>query len=304
MSVAESAHASPAATYDELVVIEPHSGWRLIDTAELWRYRDLLYFMIWRDIKVRYKQSVLGIGWVVFQPLVQMVAFTLVVGLMFGMEAPDGVPYPLFNFAALIPWTYFSQGVTRASGSLVQGSNLIKKVYFPRLIMPLAGVLSGLIDLAIALAILFVLALAFHLSPALTLGNMALPDFSWSPGWEMLWLPPFVLLASLTAIGLGLWASALMVQFRDVALILPFFVQTAMYACPVLYPSSEVPQSWHWVYFMNPMAGVVDGFRWAVLGGLRPDFSMLGVSTAVALVVCITGLLVFRRMEQTFADVV
>ncbi len=303
MSVSEPAR-TPVASADDVFVIEAHSGWRVVDFAELWRYRDLLYFMVWRDIKVRYKQSVLGIGWVVFQPLVQMVAFTLIIGLMFGMGAPDGVPYPLFNFAALIPWTYFSQGVTRAAGSLVQGSNLLKKVYFPRLIMPLAGVLSGLIDLVIALGILFVLALVFHVAPAMELGALVLPDYSWSPGWELLWLPAFVLLASVAAIGLGLWASALMVQFRDVALILPFFVQTALYACPVLYPSSEVPERWHGLYYCNPMAGVIDGFRWTVLGGQRPELGLLLLSGAVALVLCASGLLVFRRMERTFADVV
>ena len=279
--------ADPASTAPVLKVIEASSGWRLIDWRELWHYRDLFYFLVWRDVKVRYAQSVLGIGWAVIRPVFSMIVFTIVFGNLANV-ASDGVPYAIFSYAALVPWTYFSSALTGASSSLVGASGMISKVYFPRLIIPLTTVLSNLVDFAIALLILFGLMVWFGMWPTI---------------WALL-LPLLVLLMMLTATGLGMWLTALAIQYRDVNYGLSFAVQLLMYAAPVVYPASSIPQQYRWLYGLNPMAGVIEGFRSALLGTNPMPWDLLLPGTIVAIIVSIGGALYFRRMERIFADVV
>jgi lipopolysaccharide transport system permease protein len=271
----------------ERTVIEPSPGWRLIDWRELWRYRDLFYFLVWRDVKVRYAQSILGIGWALVRPLFSMVVFSVVFGRLAKVSS-DGVPYPIFSYAALVPWTYFASALTDAGGSLLGASGMITKVYFPRLIVPLTAVLSNLVDFAIALLILF--------------GMMAWYGI-WPTAWALL-LPLFVLLMMLTAAGMGMWLTALAIQYRDVRYGLSFAVQLLMYAAPVVYPASGVPTPFRWLYGLNPMAGAIEGFRAALLGTVPMPWDLLLPGTIVAVVAFVAGALYFRRMEKTFADVV
>ena len=279
--------ATQQQTGPELTVIEASSGWRLIDWRELWRYRDLFYFLVWRNVKVRYAQSILGIGWAVIRPVFSMIVFSIVFGNL-AKIASDGVPYAVFSYAALVPWTYFSSALTGASGSLVGASGMISKVYFPRLIIPLTTVLSNLVDFAIALLILFGLMVWFGMQPTI---------------WALL-LPLLVLLMMLTATGLGMWLTALAIQYRDVNYGLSFAVQLLMYAAPVVYPASSIPQQYRWLYGLNPMAGVIEGFRSALLGTNPMPWDLLLPGTIVAIIVFIAGALYFRRMERIFADVV
>jgi len=279
--------ATQQQTGPELTVIEASSGWRLIDWQELWRYRDLFYFLVWRDVKVRYAQSILGIGWAVIRPVFSMIVFSIVFGRL-AKIASDGVPYAVFSYAALVPWTYFSSALTGASGSLVGASGMISKVYFPRLIIPLTTVLSNLVDFAIALLILFGLMVWFGMQPTI---------------WALL-LPLLVLLMMLTAAGLGMWLTALAIQYRDVKYGLSFAVQLLMYATPVVYPASSFPQQYRWLYGLNPMAGVIEGFRSALLGTNPMPWDLLLPGTITAIIVFIGGALYFRRMERIFADVV
>ena len=279
--------ATQQQTGPELTVIEASSGWRLIDWRELWRYRDLFYFLVWRNVKVRYAQSILGIGWAVIRPVFSMIVFSIVFGNL-AKIASDGVPYAVFSYAALVPWTYFSSALTGASGSLVGASGMISKVYFPRLIIPLTTVLSNLVDFAIALLILFGLMVWFGMQPTI---------------WALL-LPLLVLLMMLTATGLGMWLTALAIQYRDVNYGLSFAVQLLMYAAPVVYPASSIPQQYRWLYGLNPMAGVIEGFRSALLGTNPMPWDLLLPGTIVAIIVFIGGALYFRRMERIFADVV
>ncbi len=276
-----------ASSAPELTVIEASSGWRLIDWRELWRYRDLFYFLVWRNVKVRYAQSILGIGWAVIRPVFSMIVFSIVFGRL-AKVASDGVPYAIFSYAALVPWTYFSSALTGASGSLVGASGMISKVYFPRLIIPLTTVLSNLVDFAIALLILFGLMIWFGMRPTI---------------WALL-LPLLVLLMMLTATGLGMWLTALAIQYRDVKYGLSFAVQLLMYAAPVVYPASSIPQQYRLLYGLNPMAGVIEGFRSALLGTNPMPWDLLLPGTIVAIIVFIGGALYFRRMERIFADVV
>ena len=268
-------------------IIKPSRGWMPIRLDALWAHRELLYFLVWRDIKVRYKQTLLGVLWAVLQPLMLMLAFSMFFGRLAKMPS-DGLPYPVFTFCALIPWQLFAQALTQASNSLVANDRLITKVYFPRLVIPLSAVLSGLVDFLIAFIILLALMIHYGISPTSAL-------------WT---IPIFVLLAVVSALAVGLWLSAVNVQYRDVRYIIPFVAQLWFFVSPVAYPSSIVPESWRWLYALNPMAGVIEGFRWALLGKTEGPGSELVLSFAVVVVLFVGGLYYFRRVEKTFADVV
>lgn len=270
-----------------VLVIEPTRGWVGLKLRELWEYRELVYFLIWRDVKVRYKQTVLGALWAIIQPLFSMLVFTVVFGKLAKMPS-DGIPYPLFSYAALLPWNYFAQGLSSSSDSLVGSANLIRKVYFPRLAIPVAAVCGGVVDFLIAFGVLLLMMGYFGVAPTA----------------NVVWLPFYLLLALVTALGVGLWLSALNVQYRDVKYTVPFLVQFWMYATPIVYPSSLLPEPWKTLYGLNPMAGVVEGFRWALLGVKTPPGPMVWASVGAALVLLVSGAYFFRRMEKTFADVV
>ncbi len=267
--------------------IEPSKGWVSLKLRELWEYRELLYFLIWRDVKVRYKQTVLGAAWAIIQPFFSMVVFSLFFGQLAKIPS-DGVPYPIFSYTALVPWTFFANGLNQAPNKLVGSANLINKVYFPRLAIPIAAVLSGIVDFALAFLVLMGMMLYYGIIPTL----------------NALWLPLFLLLALVTSLGVGLWLSAMNVQFRDVQYVVPFLAQLWLFATPIVYPSSLLPEPWRTLYGLNPMVGVVEGFRWALLGTATAPGSMLTVSVLIALALLISGVFYFRRMEKTFADVV
>ncbi len=280
---------TPSATDASIAttVIRPSKGWVSLRLGEIWKYRELLYFLVWRDVKVRYKQTVLGAAWAIIQPVMTMVVFSLFFGKLARIPS-DGVPYPIFSYSALVPWTLFAFGLSQGANSLVGSQNLIKKVYFPRLIIPIASVLGGTVDFALSLTVLF--GLMFFFPVSLT--------------WNLLWLPAFTLMALATALGVALWLSAMNVQFRDVRYIVPFLTQLWLFATPVAYPSSLLSEPWRTLYALNPMVGVVEGFRWALLGTeTRPGPMILASSTACCLFL-VSGLFYFRRMEKTFADVV
>ena len=274
-------------TPEHVTRISPAKAWPTVDLRELWDYRELLYFLTWRDLKVRYKQTALGAAWAVIQPLFMMLVFSLFFGRLAGVPS-DGVPYPVFTFCALLPWQLFAHALTESSNSLVGNQNLITKVYFPRLVVPMSAVLGGLVDFAIAFVIL--------------LGMLAF--YGLVPGWQILALPAFVLLAVMTALAVGLWLSALNVQYRDVRYTINFLVQFWLFATPVAYPSSIIPAQWRVVYGLNPMVGVVEGFRWSLLGKPESPSAVVLVSTMVVTTLLVGGLYYFRRMEQQFADVV
>ena len=268
-----------------VTIIEPRRGWIPIDVRELWRYRELLYFLTWRDILVRYKQTALGVLWAVIQPVVTMVIFSLVFG-RFGKLPSGGVPYPVFTFCALLPWNLFAAALTRATNSVVGSSGMVKKVYFPRLLIPVSSTLSPLVDFAISLLVLFAL-MAWYRMPF---------------GWGLLLLPLLVLVTLSVALGAGLWLSALNVRYRDVGHAIPFMIQAWMFASPVAYSLMLIPAQWQPLYALNPMVGVINGFRWAFLGsGLMPLNTML-VSLCAGLAILVSGAFYFRRMEKTFAD--
>ncbi len=268
-------------------VLRPTSGWVALRPREIWDYRELFYFLTWRDIKVRYKQTALGAAWAVLQPFMTMVAFSLFFGSLAGISS-GGVPYPVFAFAALVPWTFFATAVALAGNSLVEHERMLTKVYFPRLIVPAAAVLSCLVDFAIAFVVLLGMILVYGITP--------------SPA--ILALPLFVVLAAVTALAVAVWLSALNVLYRDVRYTIPFLVQFWLFVSPVAYPSSLVPEPWRVIYGLNPMAGVIEGFRWALLGESEPPGPMLAVSVLVVAALLAGGLLFFRRMERSFADVV
>lgn len=274
--------AAPTVTW-----IRPSRGWAVPDLRELWAYRELLYFLVWRDVKVRYKQTALGAAWAIIQPLATMVVFSLFFGRLAGVPS-DGVPYPVFAYAALVPWTFFANGLTLSTQSLVQGQNLLRKVYFPRLAIPTAAVLSGLVDFALAFTVL--------------LGMMAYSGIA--PGPRAAWIAPLLLLALTTSLGVGLWLSALNVKYRDVGYVVPFLVQLWLFATPIAYPSSLLGEPWRTVYGINPMVGVVEGFRWALLGTDTAPGGAVAVSAVAAAAILAGGAFHFRRMERSFADVV
>ena len=267
--------------------IEPAKGWTALGIRELWEYRELLYFLTWRDIKVRYKQTALGAAWAIIQPFFMMVVFSLFFGRLAGIPS-DGFPYPVFAFCGLLPWQLFAHALTESSNSLVGSQHLITKVYFPRLVIPLSAVLGGLLDFAIAAVILLLMMLYFGIVP----------------GWALITLPAFVFLALLTALAVGLWLSALNVRYRDVRYTINFLVQFWLFMTPVAYPSSLIPEKYRAIYGLNPMAGVVEGFRWALLGKTGPPGPMLWVSVTVVAALLIGGLYYFSRIEGEFADFV
>lgn len=268
--------------------IEPSKGKVSLGLRELWQYHELLYFLTWRDIKVRYKQTVLGASWAILQPFLTMVIFTLFFGRLAKMPS-DGIPYPIFSYVALVPWTFFATGITKASNSLVGGQNLLKKVYFPRLAMPIASVASGIVDFCLAFMVLIVMMLYFGIVPTI----------------YILWLPLLMLLAFVTSLGVSLWLAALNVKFRDVRHTVPFIVQAWLFATPIVYPSSLIENDfWRVLYAINPMVGVVEGFRWALLGTDTAPGPMIVVSSLAAVILLVGGSIYFRRVEKTFADVV
>lgn len=268
------------------IKIRPPKKWVPINFRELWQYHELLYFFTWRDVKIRYKQTALGFLWAIIQPLFMMVIFTLFFGNLAKIPS-EGIPYPLFNFAALLPWTLFAEGLLRSTTSMVTNANIMTKVYFPRLIMPISGILSPLVDFAVAFVILIIMIVFFGFLPTIAI----------------VLLPLFILLAILTSLSVGLWLSALNVKYRDFQYTIPFLIQIWLFASPVVYPSSLLPEQFRLLYGLNPMAGVIEGFRWALLGTNPPE-AMIMVSVGVVILLLVGGLFYFRRMEQYFADVV
>lgn len=269
------------------IVIEPSHGWAALQLRELWRYRELLYFLIWRDLKLRYKQTVIGAAWAILQPLLTMLIFAVIFGRLIGVPS-DGLPYPLFAYAALLPWSFFSLSMTQAGMSLIRDSNLISKIYFPRLVVPISSVLSGVVDFFVAFIVLLGLMAYYGIVPSLA----------------ALTIPLFLALALMSALGVSLWLSALNVKYRDIRYTIPFLVQIWLYATPVAYPSSLIPDNWRLLYGLNPMVGVIEGFRWALLGAQNPDGWMIAISSAIVILLFIGGLFFFRRMEREFADIV
>jgi lipopolysaccharide transport system permease protein len=267
--------------------LQRSDGWRALDLQEIWRYRELLYFLSWRDIKVRYKQTALGALWAILQPFLTMVVFSLFFGKLAKMPS-DGIPYPIFAFAALVPWTFFSNGLTQSGNSLVQSGGMLKKVYFPRVIVPISSVISGAVDFVFAFIVLIGMMLWYGIMPT---ANVA-------------WLPLLLLLAFGTSLGVGLWLSAMNVQFRDVRYTIPFLTQFWLFATPIAYPSSLLSEPWRTIYGLNPMVGVVEGFRWALLGTATAPGPLILVSAVTMLTILASGMFYFRRMETTFADVV
>jgi lipopolysaccharide transport system permease protein len=284
-SVSQSTPALPLPSSANTIRIEPPSGLFELRLREVWAYRELLYFFVWRDVKIRYKQTAIGVLWVVLQPVFTMLVFTLFFGRLAKLPS-QGLPYPVFYFAALVPWTYFSYALQMTTSVVVDSQAIITKVYFPRLILPISAALSGLVDFAIGFGVLALFTMAYGIRPTLA----------------ALWLPALLALAFFTALGVGLWLSALNALYRDVRYVIPFLVQFWMFASPVAYPSTLVPEKWRWLYGLNPMAGVIDGFRWAITGrGQAPGLLLLASAFAVGLVV-LGGLVFFNRMETAVAD--
>lgn len=283
-----AASRSGSGPHAVVTVIEPAHGWIPVKLRELWEYREVLYFLVWRDITVRYRQTLIGAIWAIIQPFMTMVVFTVFFGRLASMPS-DGIPYPLFAFAALVPWTFFANGLTQGANSLVASGHLITKVYFPRLLVPTARVLSGLLDLALSFLVLLCMVWWYGILPRPI---------------ALLWLPGLVLLALVSALSVSLWLSALNVRYRDIQHVVPFLVQLWLFATPIAYPSSLLTERWRTAYALNPMVGVVEGFRWALLGSGTPPGPVLGASTLAALVLLVTGAFFFRRVERTFADVI
>jgi len=269
------------------VKIRPSRGWLHLDLGALWQYRELLVFLVWRDTKVRYKQAIIGAGWAVFQPLISMLLFTAIFSYLAKLPS-DGVPYPLFAYAGLLPWNFIAQAPSRSGTSLVGESHLISKVYFPRLIIPLAAAATPAVDLVCSLLMMIPLMLWFGMTP----------------GWQIFLFPIFLVMALLAALAVSLWFSALHVKFRDVGHIIPFFVQLWMFASPVVYPVSLIPEQWRALYSLNPVVGVVEGFRWTLLGQRAPSLEMMLPSIVIVLLLFVSGVIYFKRMERTFADVI
>ena len=270
-----------------MVVIQPSKRFFNLDLRPIWEYRELLYFLVWRDIKVRYKQTIIGAAWAICQPLLTMMIFAVIFG-RFAKIPSDGIPYPIFAFAGLLPWTYFSQSISRSGISLVTDSNLIRKIYFPRMIIPAASVIAPVVDFALSFLILLVMMAWYRVVP----------------GRAVVMLPLFVLLAIVAALGVSLWLSALNVRYRDVGHAIPFLVQFWMYASPIVYPLSLIPQRWRALYSLNPMVGVAEGFRWGLLGKQSLGFDSIAIGASVALFLLLSGLVFFKRMERVFADIV
>ncbi len=269
-----------------VVIIGARNPWRDLGLSELWSHRELMFFFVWRDLKVRYRQTVFGALWAVMQPVLLMLVFTMSVGRLPGV-GPAGVPYPLFAFAGLVPWTLFGSSLGAASNSLVNAEGIITKVYFPRLLVPISACGSYIVDFCVSMVVLALMMLYFGVTPSLA----------------VVWLPLFTIFALVTALGVGIWLAAINVRYRDVKYVTAFMIQAWMFASPVIYTSSLIPKEWQWLYALNPMTGVLNGFRWALMGGPMPDQTIL-VSVAASLLVLATSLVYFRRTEQTFADVI
>ncbi len=267
--------------------IRPDRGWLDLDLGAVWRFRELLQVLVMRDLQVLYKQALLGAGWAILQPLFAVIIFSIIFGYIVRMPS-EGVPYPLFAFAGVLPWTYFAEAVRRSGVGLVTDAELVRKIYFPRLIMPLANVVSPLVDFCIAFVVLLVV-MAFY---------------GIAPNVKMLVIPLLMVVAALLALSIGLWLAPINVRFRDIKHTLPFMIQIWMYASPIVYPLSMVPEQWRMLYSLNPMVGVIEGFRWAVFGQGAPNFMALGMSAIIIVVLMVGGLIFFRRMERTFADVI
>jgi len=286
MALAETSPETPADFDLPLTVIEPPKGWISLNLAELWRYRDLLRLLVWRDVSARYRQSVLGIAWAIFRPLITALIYTLVFSVFVRIETE--IPYPIFAFSALIPWLYFSNALSAVTSSVSGASNLLSKVYFPRLILPLAAIGPGLIEILIQLVIVA--------------GMMVI--YQYPPTLAILALPVFIALTSLTALAVGVWLTALNVKYRDIGMSVPFFVQIWMYLCPIVYPITLVPERFRAIYSLNPMVGVIEGFRWSLLGATSPSWNAMAISAAALAVLLTSGLYFFRRTEASFADVI
>lgn len=285
-SMPESFHSTIDLPEEPLIKIRPTRPWSLIDFRDVWAHRELFIFLVWRDLKVRYKQTVVGVLWVIIQPLMTMVVFSIFFGGLAKIPS-DGLPYPIFFYSALLPWTYFAQALTSTTNSMAENQRLITKVYFPRLILPLAAVVTGLVDFAVAFSVLLGMLTWYGITPSLA----------------ALLLPLFLLLAVVTALGVGLWLAALNALYRDVRFVIPFFIQVWMFASPVAYPSSLVPAGWQWLYGLNPMTGVISGFRWALTGYGQPHLVLLLASAAGMILLLIAGLFYFQRVEEAVVDV-
>jgi lipopolysaccharide transport system permease protein len=272
---------------EEIIFIKPSKGWGSLNLRELWIYRELVYFLTWRDLKVRYKQTALGAGWAVLQPVLSMVVFSIFFGGLLNVDSGD-VPYPIFSYAAILPWGVFAKALNDTGRSLVSNRAMLTKIYFPRMVIPLASVFSSLADFLIAFVVMLGLMYYYQIAPTSNI-------------WT---LPLFLLLAVITALGIGLWLSAMNVLYRDIGYMIPYITQLWFYLTPIVYSASEVPEQWQFFYALNPMVGVVEGFRWALLGTSDPPSPMIAVSAVIALIVFISGMYYFRRMERTFADMV
>jgi lipopolysaccharide transport system permease protein len=283
----EVLHTKPSMRSTRRLIVEKRDYVLDMDWSELWEYRELLYALVGRELKVRYKQTAIGVSWVLLQPLITLVIFTLIFG-NFAKMPSDGVWYPVFALTALLPWNYFAQAVTRSAGALVGNANLVSKVYFPRILLPLSMIVAPLVDLALSMVLLF--ALFMYAGVPLTL--------------KIITLPAFILLAMFTATGVSLFVSAANVRYRDVGHAIPFLIQIWMFLSPIVYPVSLVPEKWRWLYGLNPMAGVIEGFRWALLGQSAPDLALMTVSTLVFVIFLIGGVIYFAQMERQFADVI
>jgi lipopolysaccharide transport system permease protein len=282
-----AAAEAPILTTPPVLRITPPVRWWAFPFAELWSYRELLYFFVWRDIKIRYKQTAIGAAWAVLQPFLTMLVFSLFFGKLAHIPS-EGLPYPIFYYSALLPWMYFAAALQNATNTIVENQRLVTKVYFPRLALPLSSVLSGLVDFGVSFLMFVAMMVYYRVRPTVAI----------------LWLPVFLLLAILTALAVGLWLSALNAIYRDVRYVVPFLVQFWMFASPVAYPSSLVPQKWRWFYGLNPMAGVIEGFRWSLSGNGNPPGQLIFVSAGVVILILLGGVAYFQKMETTIADVV
>lgn len=286
--VSTNPHADAIPDNLPIRILKPSHGWVSLNLRELWDYRELVYFLTWRDIKVRYKQTLLGAAWAVIQPLMTMVVFSLFLGRLVG-ASPNDIPYPIFTYIALLPWTFFSNGLNQATHNLVAGAHLIRKVYFPRLVMPLASILGGLVDFFIASGVLLAMMVYYSIYPPLS---------------AILWVPLLLIWMLTIALGVGLWFAALHVQYRDIRFAVPFILQFWFFATPIAYPSSLLETPWRTLYGLNPMAGVIEGLRWAMLGQQNLSVSLMALSALISILLLISGIYYFRRVERIFADVI